>query len=105
MTLSAFLRNPAKCRWPKASPLDSEQALPPCTRLKDRKPCVRRHGFLLCGTGARWCVLVSWEPRYGRRFRNAVQMGTKEHQLLCSEGLPEQDSSELHWNLVNGMRR
>ena len=34
MTLSVFLRNPAKCRGPKASPLDSEQALSPCTRRK-----------------------------------------------------------------------
>ena len=40
MTLSVFLQNPTKCRGPEASPLDSEQALPPCTRLKGRKPCL-----------------------------------------------------------------
>ena len=36
-------------------PLDSRQALPPCTRLKDRKPCFGRHGFLLwCAWGCVW---------------------------------------------------
>lgn len=58
MTLSVFLRNPAKCRGPKASPLDSEQALSPCTRLKAGSHAFDGMASCFAGLvhgGAFWC--------------------------------------------------
>lgn len=80
MTLSVFLRNPAKCRGPKASPLDFSasftargfplhpaQVLPPCTRLKAGSHAFDGMASCFAGLvhgGAFWCqryrAIRSW---------------------------------------------
>lgn len=86
MTLSVFLRNPAKCRGPKASPLDSgqgrcplhtRQALPPCTRLKAGSHAFDGMASCFAGVvrdGAFWC-------RGSRATGGLIQeCGAHEHQ-------------------------
>lgn len=107
MTLSVFLRNPAKCRGPKASPLDSEQALSPCTRPRALRlwtpgkglplascagaaalhPAQRQEAMLLTAwlpALRGWCTVVRSGAKGIARYEAGdgivVRMSTKEHQ-------------------------
>ena len=77
MQTFALASRPLASLIARGFPLHPAQALPPCIRLKDRKPCFGWHGFLLCGLvhgGAFWC------QRY-RAIRGWTwDCGAHEHQ-------------------------